>query len=175
MRAGEHLLRTARHEGNTSYWPCEQDGRVHYGYGYGYGASGIALLLLHLHLRAGDARFRTRAVRALEFDLAHTRESGTGLQWRRFRDDTVMYPYWIHGSAGIGSVLVRFHHPLGIERCGALAAPVPGARAVPSFTRLPVPVRSVPLARCAHFSRLRCEYVPYSSRADRAPTGDSRP
>lgn len=119
VRAGEELLGTARREGDTCFWPSSDGGRVHYG--YGYGASGIALFLLYLHLATGDTRFRSRAVEALEFDLAHAGESGLGLQWPRFQGDSVLYPYWIHGSAGIGSVLVRFHRLLGIERYGELA------------------------------------------------------
>ncbi|WP_137991644.1 lanthionine synthetase C family protein [Streptomyces vilmorinianum] len=119
VQAGEALLDTARHEDDTCSWQSSHDGRVHYG--YGYGASGIALFLLHLHLLTGDARFGSCAVRALEFDLAHASESGLGLQWQRVHGDPVMYPYWIHGSAGVGSVLVRFHHLLGIERYGDLA------------------------------------------------------
>ncbi|MER6446517.1 lanthionine synthetase C family protein [Streptomyces venezuelae] len=119
VRAGEHLLRTAQQEGDTCYWRSSLDGMVHYG--YGHGASGIALFLLHLHLLTGDIRFRSYAVRALEFDLAHVSESGLGLQWQRVQDDPVMYPYWIHGGAGVGSVLVRFHDLLGIERYGDLA------------------------------------------------------
>ncbi|MFF0750952.1 lanthionine synthetase C family protein [Streptomyces sp. NPDC004267] len=119
VRAGEELLRTARREGDTCFWPTSHDGRVHHG--YGYGPSGIALFLLYLHLATGDTRFSSRAVEALEFDLAHAGESGLGLQWPRFQGDSVLYPYWIHGSAGIGSVLVRFHRLLGIERYGELA------------------------------------------------------
>ncbi|WP_405442120.1 lanthionine synthetase C family protein [Streptomyces avidinii] len=119
VQAGEELLRTAQQEGDTCYWRSSHDGSVHYG--YGHGASGVALFLLHLHLLTGDARFRAYAVRALEFDLAHASESGLGLQWQRVQDDPVMYPYWIHGGAGVGSVLVRFHDLLGIERYGDLA------------------------------------------------------
>ncbi|MFJ8085500.1 class III lanthionine synthetase LanKC [Streptomyces sp. NPDC096205] len=119
VQAGEHLLTTAQNEDGTLYWPCRQDELVHYG--YGYGASGIALFLLHLYRATGDDRFRTGAVRALEFDLAHVSHSELGMQWPRFQGETVVYPYWIHGSAGIGSTLARFHHLLGIERYGELA------------------------------------------------------
>ncbi|MER5411754.1 lanthionine synthetase C family protein [Streptomyces virginiae] len=119
VQAGEDLLRTAQQEGDTCYWRSAHDASVHYG--YGHGASGIALFLLHLHLLTGDARFRSYAVRALEFDLAHASESGLGMQWQRVQDDPVLYPYWIHGGAGVGSVLIRFHDLLGIERYGDLA------------------------------------------------------
>jgi lantibiotic modifying enzyme len=119
VRAGEHLLRTAREDGEGCYWSCQQDERVHFG--FGYGASGIALFLLYLHLLTGRDDFRTGAIRGLEFDLANKVESAVGWQWRRFQDDTVLYPYWIHGSAGVGSVLIRFAHLLRIDRYEALA------------------------------------------------------
>ncbi|MFC8276747.1 lanthionine synthetase C family protein [Streptomyces sp. NPDC057271] len=119
VQAGEHLLRTAKHEGDTCSWRSSLDGLVHYG--YGYGASGIALFLLHLHLATGEERFRSYAVRGLEFDLGRATESGLGLQWQRVEGDPVVYPYWIHGGAGVGSVLVRFHRLLGDERYGELA------------------------------------------------------
>ncbi|NYV72855.1 lanthionine synthetase LanC family protein [Streptomyces sp. UH6] len=119
VRAGEHLLTTAQHDGATSYWRCGLDDSVHHG--HGYGASGIALFLLHLHHATGDDRYRSCAVRALEFDLAHATVGELGMQWPRIRGGTVVYPYWIHGSAGVGSTLVRFHHVLGGERYGDLA------------------------------------------------------
>jgi len=119
VQAGEHLLQTAQHEGEACYWRCNQDERVHYG--FGYGASGIALFLTYLHLLTGRADFRTYAMRGLEFDLANKVETEVGWQWKRFQDDTVVYPYWIHGSAGIGSTLIRLYHLLGIERYESLA------------------------------------------------------
>ncbi|WP_031002471.1 lanthionine synthetase C family protein [Streptomyces sp. NRRL F-5727] len=119
VQAGEHLLRTAEREGDTCSWRSSLDGLVHYG--YGYGASGIALFLLHLHLATGEERFRSYAVRGLEFDLGRASESSLGLQWQRVEGDPVVYPYWIHGGAGVGSVLVRFHQLLGDERYGELA------------------------------------------------------
>lgn len=118
VRAGEHLLQTARDEDGTFCWHNENE-VVHYG--FGYGASGIALFLLYLHLLTGNDDFRTYATRGLEFELANKVESEVGWQWKRFEGDTLLYPYWIHGSAGIGSTVVRCHHLLGIERYETLA------------------------------------------------------
>ncbi len=119
VQAGEHLLRTAQHEGATCYWRCNLDDLLHYG--LGYGASGIALFLLYLHLLTGRADFRSYALQGLAFDLANKVESEVGVQWKRFEDDTLLYPYWIHGSAGIGSALIRFSRLLGIKRYETLA------------------------------------------------------
>jgi lantibiotic modifying enzyme len=81
-----------------------------------YGASGIALFLMNLHLLTGRPEFRACAVGGLEFDLANGVENGLGWQWGRFQGDTTLYPYWIHGSAGVGSTVIRFARALGIER-----------------------------------------------------------
>ena len=119
LRAGEHLLRSGETQGETRYWRCNQDGQIHYG--FGYGASGIALFLLYLHLLTSREDFRQAALEGLEFDLAHKIESQVGWQWKRFEDDKLLYPYWIHGSAGIGSILIRFYELLGLERYRSLA------------------------------------------------------
>ncbi|MCG5213022.1 lanthionine synthetase C family protein [Streptosporangium sp. KLBMP 9127] len=119
VRAGEHLLRTAEYEGASCFWRCNTDENVHYG--FGYGASGIALFLLYLHMLTGRADFRACAIGGLEFDLANRVENELGWQWRRFQGDAVLYPYLIHGSAGVGSTVIRFAHVLGVERYEAAA------------------------------------------------------
>jgi len=119
MQAGEHLLATGQREGDTRRWRCGMDQKIHYG--YGYGASGIALFLLYLGAVTGRADLREGAIQGLEFDLANKSDSEVGWQWKRLEDDTVLYPYWIHGSAGIGSTLVRFARLLGADRYRALA------------------------------------------------------
>jgi hypothetical protein len=70
-----HLLATAQNEAEIHYRPW--------------------LFLLHLYRATGDDRFRSSAVRALEFDLAHATHSELGMQWPRFRGETVVYPYWL--------------------------------------------------------------------------------
>jgi hypothetical protein len=119
VRAGEHLLRTAQHDSETCYWQCNQDGRVHFG--FGNGASGIALFLMYLHERSGVADFLTTAIRGLEFDLSKKVETELGWQWKGFSDDTALRPYWMSGSAGIGSTVIRFYQVLGIERYQVIA------------------------------------------------------
>jgi lantibiotic modifying enzyme len=119
VKAGEHLVHIAQHEGTTSFWRSKYDGLVHFG--YGFGASGIALFLMYLYKATKSSEFRTCAIRALDFDLAHRVEGESGWHWRRFENDTLLYPYWIHGSAGIGSTLIRFSHWLGIKRYEILA------------------------------------------------------
>jgi lantibiotic modifying enzyme len=119
VRAGEHLLQTAQHQGETCSWRCKHDGRVHYG--FAYGASGIALFLAYLHVTTGRVDFRTAAVRAFDFDLANKIETPLGWGWRKSEVDTIILPYWVHGGAGIGSVGIRISHLLGCERYQVIA------------------------------------------------------
>jgi lanthionine synthetase-like protein len=116
--AGDHLLRTAAREEGRCSWR-NGDGRVHYG--FGYGASGIALFLLHLYLATGRDEYRAHAVAGLEFDLANGEEGELGWQWKRHETDTLVFPYWMEGSAGVAAVLERFDRLLEIDRYGTLA------------------------------------------------------
>lgn len=118
-RAGDYLLEAAQDDGETCCWRNAQDGRVHYG--FGYGASGIALFLMYLHTITGRDDFRTAAIRGLEYDLSNKVENELGWGWKRHEDDTVVVPYWIEGSAGVGATAIRFSHVLGIQRYETLA------------------------------------------------------
>lgn len=122
VSAGEHLLKVARESDGIYYWQCNQDEKVHYG--FGYGSSGISLFLLYLSVLTRREDFRLAAIGGLEFDLSNRVESAVGWQWKRFQDDTLLYPYWIHGSAGIASVLIRFYRLLGTKRYLDLACEI---------------------------------------------------
>lgn len=117
VKAGEHLIATAEDKDGNYYWPYGDT--IHYG--YGYGASGIGLFLLNLYVATLREDFQNFAVKALEYDLEAGTDSKVGIQWKRFEDDVLLYPYFIHGSAGIGSVLIRFYEVLGDERYKAQA------------------------------------------------------
>jgi len=106
VQAGDHLLATAQRRGGTRWWVHAADGKVHYG--YGYGASGIALFLLNVGLRTGRTELLEAADEALEHDLANRLETANGISWKRFEDDVINFPYFMHGSAGIGAVACRF-------------------------------------------------------------------
>ncbi len=119
IKAGEYLLETAEEKNGNYYWPSDYDGKTHYG--YGYGASGLGLFLLYLYVASQRKEFLNYAIKGLAFDLEEKIDSEVGLQWKRFEGDTLLYPYFIHGSAGIGSVLLRFYHILGDKKYKALA------------------------------------------------------
>lgn len=114
LRAGESIREAVRLDADSACWPVIQEGRVHYG--FGYGASGIALFLLHLARTTRDDRFLRLATQGLDFDLEHKVEGELGWSWLRYEGDHIVRPYLIHGSAGIGSVAIRFAALLGKEQ-----------------------------------------------------------
>lgn len=115
---GDQLLRSAEVEGDTLCWRHSGDGSIHFG--YGYGAAGVALFLLELAKRTGEQRFGDAAHRALAHDIGKRVETETGVGWRRYADDTLIEPYWLHGNAGIGTTLLRFYEQTADPEIGAL-------------------------------------------------------
>jgi hypothetical protein len=116
VEAGLHLRRTV--EPGGAHWLCRQDGLRHHG--YGWGSSGIALFLLYLYEATAREEFLELGLAGLESELA-AREPGPRYEWRRYEGDSLLYPYWIHGNAGIASVALRFSTLLGERRYERLA------------------------------------------------------
>ncbi|MER6115580.1 lanthionine synthetase C family protein [Streptomyces sp. NPDC001743] len=114
VRGGDHLLRCAQPDHGKSYWIRSTDGQTHFG--FGHGASGIALFLLRLQQASGRQVYGEAAARAMEFDLSNGTDSEYGCAWRRFQGDNLVMPYLLHGSAGVGSVALRFYEATGESR-----------------------------------------------------------
>lgn len=112
--SGTHLLKTAVYDSRGCYWPaCEGAQQI----GFAHGSTGIALFLLHLHLVTGNREFAETAELALGFDLSFAAETKDGgFSWPSSAGSpSPVYPYWRFGSAGIGSVVLRFYSFLGGE------------------------------------------------------------
>lgn len=104
---GDLLDTTAQWAGDRVTWPDFGSQEV----GLGYGQSGVALFLLYLHAVTGEARYLRLGEAALAEDLAHGRAlDGGALGFPDRPDGKILYPYWMTGSAGVGSVLVRYYH-----------------------------------------------------------------
>jgi serine/threonine protein kinase len=85
------------------------------GLGLAHGGSGIALFLLYLYLVTKREDFLCGGRQILETDLAAgIRTWDGGLSWSADADSPgTVYPYWRHGSAGVGAAVVRYHKVLG--------------------------------------------------------------
>ena len=114
LASGRRLLEVAVEVDDGICWQADDQVPL----GLGHGASGVALALLYLYLATGSEEFLAVGLKALRFDLSRgiTNLDG-GLSWRRLDDNSpIMYPYWQYGSAGVGTVLVRYRALLGDER-----------------------------------------------------------
>jgi hypothetical protein len=109
--AVRHLLSTKREDERGYFWG-EKDVPL----GFAHGASGISLFLLYIYLATDDECFLAAGLKALAYDLsqANSTSDGNGVSWRRSLDmSKVVYPYWIYGSAGVGTALVRYYRLTG--------------------------------------------------------------
>lgn len=84
--------------------------------GVAHGASGIGYFLLRLFQVTRKEEHLEVARALLDFDLAKAEETQADALFHRSANDPTYYPYWRIGSAGIGSVALRFHAELGGER-----------------------------------------------------------
>lgn len=114
---GRHLHGTATFDARGASWP-DEDGDVPLG--YARGASGIAGFLLSLHLATGDQDALALGRSALAFDLQQAiwRDGQlVGFPWQMHDEDdragVVARCYWDHGSAGVGTTLLRYHAVTG--------------------------------------------------------------
>jgi hypothetical protein len=133
-RAGELLVGSAEARSDGLAWPGTVDDKVHYG--MALGATGVGFFLLRLHGATGEERFLDAARRGLDFDLAAGRERKGEIKWTRWEGDELVEPYWLHGTSGVGTALVRFHAELGDERYLEMALAA-GRSAFSKFTVLP--------------------------------------
>ena len=119
--AGESILATAEKSGPGIRWRNPADQQVHFG--LAYGASGVALFLASLYQATGEERFREAADAAIRFEVSKAQDpKAKALQWINHEGAAnVFEPYWLHGSAGIASSLIRCHALLGEPGYRALA------------------------------------------------------
>ena len=107
-RIGEVLGRRALHVADGACWesPEGDDGAP---VGLHEGGAGIALFLLYLHCVTGKQAYLDLGEAALAFDMAAGRMSEGALGFPRTSKGSILYPYIAFGSAGIGTVALRYH------------------------------------------------------------------
>jgi lantibiotic modifying enzyme len=117
---GESLLRSSEIRGPFRSWPGTSSG--HTAVGFAFGASGIASLLLRLAEATGSPQYRDAAIAAVEFDLSQAKPSyGDGLRWAAHTAEPGTRPYWLNGTAGVGTALVQLYRGTGETRYLTLA------------------------------------------------------
>jgi serine/threonine protein kinase len=100
------ILSLRQEDENGSFWPYSRE--VYYG--LAHGASGVALFLLYLFLVTNEEAFLEAGRRGLEYDLNKARRSRDGaLTWTMGSNSRTVTPYWRHGGAGVGVVMLRYY------------------------------------------------------------------
>ncbi|MFE5795655.1 class IV lanthionine synthetase LanL [Streptomyces sp. NPDC056503] len=123
--AADRLAGAARREASGATWPvpaeavAEEAGKRYLG--FAHGSSGIGCFLLAAASVTGRPVHRELAVAAGEHLVAHAADVGGAVQWPAQTGNPPTAPYWCHGSAGIGSFLLRLWRATGDDRYGDLA------------------------------------------------------
>ncbi|MEU2419699.1 class IV lanthionine synthetase LanL [Streptomyces sp. NPDC007851] len=123
--AADRLAAAARPEPSGVSWPVpaeavsEEAGKRYLG--FAHGTSGIGAFLLTAAAVSHRPEHLELAVAAGEHLVANAVLVGRAAQWPAQVTDPPTAPYWCHGSAGIGSFLVRLWQRTGDKRFGDLA------------------------------------------------------
>ncbi|MGW3313657.1 class IV lanthionine synthetase LanL [Streptomyces sp. NPDC001073] len=125
VEAADRLVAAAQPEPSGVSWSVpaeavsEEAGKRYLG--FAHGTAGIGSFLLTAAAISGSAQHRDLAVAAGEHLVAHAVLVGGAAQWPAQVTDVPTAPYWCHGSAGIGSFLVRLWQRTGDKRFDELA------------------------------------------------------
>lgn len=130
-RAGEvaeRVVEAANEDADGLSWEGQGGIRL----GFAEGQSGIATFLNFLAAASGEARWLEAGVKAFEFDLAHRKETPSGVAWQPRVGAEAGEPQSPHlwfGTAGVGLAAVRIWKATGdpehrrfAELCGASVA-----------------------------------------------------
>ncbi|WP_333774042.1 class IV lanthionine synthetase LanL [Streptomyces sp. IBSBF 3136] len=123
--AADRLAAAAQPEPSGVSWPVpaeavSQEAGKRY-LGFAHGSAGIGSFLLAAAHVSGRPEHLELAVAAGEHLVANAVTVGEGAQWPAQATDPPTAPYWCHGSAGIGSFLIRLWQRTGDDRYTGLA------------------------------------------------------
>lgn len=124
-KAADELVASASEEPSGISWgtPAAFESRLAGGryHGFAHGTAGVGYVLLAIALATGRSDCLELAYRAGETLLANAIVHDGVAQWSAEPGDDATAPYWCHGSAGIGTFLIRLHGATGDDRFIKLA------------------------------------------------------
>ncbi|WP_158625831.1 class III lanthionine synthetase LanKC [Corallococcus carmarthensis] len=118
--AGEYLLRTKKESDKGASWDYKGETRL----GLGHGQSGVALFLTYLAMARPGEGFLETAIKALDFELSEAQSLFGKLLWYPrvgARAGEPKSPSMRHGTAGVGTALLRAYVATGEPRLRKLA------------------------------------------------------
>jgi lantibiotic modifying enzyme len=111
--AGQELVRTRTETDQGCRWGARNELK----FGFAHGSSGISLFLLYLYLATDNQLFLDVGREALDFDLNNGVRLQDSLLWPTHAgEDRSLVPYWRYGSAGVGTVILRYYQVIKNER-----------------------------------------------------------
>lgn len=107
-RIADVICETAiEHENGVCWEDPESDNGV--SLGLFEGGSGIALFLAYVYCVTKEPRYLALAQKGFAFDLAYEKDARGSIGFPRNTRDTIVYPYYAFGSAGIATVALRLY------------------------------------------------------------------
>lgn len=124
-KSADELVASATEEPSGVSWgtPAAYDSKLPGGryHGFAHGTAGVGYVLLAIALATGRSDCLELAYHAGETLLANAIVTDDVAQWGAGPDDEPTAPYWCHGSAGIGSFLIRLYRVTADDRFKNLA------------------------------------------------------
>ncbi|AZZ99940.1 class III lanthionine synthetase LanKC [Pseudoalteromonas sp. R3] len=93
------------------YFPVAEDEETPVG--FAHGSAGVALFLLYLAKLTHNTTTLEFAKAALAHDIQAGLTAEGEYKWGKTVDSKTVLPYWEHGAAGIGAVVIRFYRETG--------------------------------------------------------------
>ncbi|MFJ6940449.1 class IV lanthionine synthetase LanL [Streptomyces sp. NPDC101132] len=125
VEAADALIAAATPEPSGVSWPAPPEvvtGSTGERYlGFAHGTAGIGCFLLAASAVTGRQEYLDTALAAGDALVAASLTVSQAAQWPSRAGDVPTAPYWCHGSAGIGSFLLRLWQATGDDRYGDLA------------------------------------------------------
>lgn len=124
-KSADELVASASEEPSGISWgtPAAFESRLAGGryHGFAHGTAGVGYVLLAMALATGRSDCLELAYRAGETLAANAIVEDGVAQWGAGPGDDATAPYWCHGSAGIGTFLIRLHRATRDDRFLKLA------------------------------------------------------
>jgi tRNA A-37 threonylcarbamoyl transferase component Bud32 len=124
-KSADELIVAASEEPSGISWgtPAAFESRLAGGryHGFAHGTAGVGYALLEMALATGRSDCLELAYHAGETLLANAIVNDGMAQWAAEPGDIATAPYWCHGSAGIGTFLIRLYRATSDDRFRKLA------------------------------------------------------
>jgi len=115
IEVGEWLIKNAKEAEGGAHW--ETGDKIYLG--FGEGQSGVALFLIYLSVATKNEEFLRWAAKALHFEMGYVTKAAGRVLWKvhtASHENASNLPHMKFGSAGIGSVCIRYYALTGDTR-----------------------------------------------------------